>query len=96
MTADTSLPDDEDVEDFADLAGTLLADVEDPEAVYDALREGNIEGAFDRIDAEREDTEATLTDLYELAVAIAERNPEAIEALRDDVDSFRPRAKPPE
>ena len=96
MSADTSLPDDEDIEEFADLAGALLADVEDPEAVYDALRQGDVDRAFDQVSAEREDTEATLTDLYELAVAIAERNPEAIGALRDGVDSFQPRAKPPE
>jgi hypothetical protein len=96
MSTDTSLPDDEDVEEFADKALALLADVDDPEVVYDALRRGDTAAAFDRIDADREDTETTLADLYHLSVAIAERNPEALDDLRDDVDSFRPAAKPPE
>jgi len=96
MSTDTSLPDDEDVEEFADKALALLADVDDPEVVYDALRRGDTAAAFDRIDADRADTEATLADLYELAVAINEQNPEALDDLRDDVDSFRPAAKPPE
>lgn len=96
MNTDSPLPDDEDIDEFANEALSLLADVDDPEAVYDALRRGDVDGAFDRIDGERDGTETTLTDLYELAVAIAERNPGAIDALRDDVDSFRPAAKPPE
>jgi hypothetical protein len=96
MSTDTALPDDEDVEEFADKALALLADIDDPEAVYDALKCGDTATAFERIDGEREDTETTLTELYHLSVAIAERNPEALDDLRDDVDSFRPAAKPPE
>lgn len=96
VSTDTSLPDDEDGEEFADVALALLGDIDDPEAVYGALKRGDTAAAFDRVDGDREDTETTLDELYQLAVAIADRNPEALDELRDDVDSFRPAARPPE
>lgn len=89
---DAGLADDEDFEEFLDEAFELLARIDDPAAVHALLRDGDDDAAFDRVDGDRADTENDLIDLYELAVELHERHPDAVGRLREDLGYYRPAA----